>query len=53
MTKINKNLYLDSKKIKEWESFCEINFKTTRILSKIITEAMDMYIQEYNKKKFK
>lgn len=45
--KKNKTLSLEEKDIKRWEKFCETNFRTKRVLSKIMTEAMEQYIKNY------
>lgn len=45
--KINKNLYFEVQDINKWEDFCEKNFKTKRVLSKIMTEAMEQYIENF------
>jgi len=47
--KIDKNLYFEESDVRRWELFCEKNFKSKRVLSKIITEAMEEYIENFNK----
>lgn len=44
---IDKHLYLQKKDVEKWERFCEDKFKTKRVLSKIVTEAMEEYIKNY------
>lgn len=45
--KVPKNLYFFPKDIKKWEKFCLDNFGSERVLSKIVTEAMDEYIENF------
>lgn len=42
-----KNLRFEPEKLVEWDAFLEENFKTKRVLSKIMTEAMDQYIKNF------
>ena len=44
---IPKTLYFQEEKVIDWEQFCKDNFKTKRVLSKIVTEAMDQYIKNF------
>jgi len=46
--KIKKTLFLDENDVDKWEKFCEKNFKTKRVLSKIVTEAMEEYIKNFD-----
>lgn len=45
MTKKPKTLFLDDKDTEEFEKYCLKKFKTKRVLSKIITEAMFDYME--------
>jgi hypothetical protein len=45
-----KNLWLDDKDVERWEKFCLYHFKTKRVLSKIISEAMEQYIENFDRK---
>lgn len=45
---IKKTLYLNKEDVLKWEEFCMKNFKTKRVLSKVITEAMEEYIENFN-----
>ena len=47
------NMFFKEEDYKKWEQFCEKNFKTKRVLSKIMTEAMEEYIENYIKIKRK
>ena len=47
--KIDKHLYLEDSDVERWEKFCEYNFKSRRVLSKIVTEAMEEYIINFEK----
>ena len=49
MVKIGKNLFFEVEDVNFWEEFCEKNFKTKRVLSKVIKEAMDEYIENFEK----
>lgn len=40
-------LYLDQDDVLRWEEFCEYYFKSKRVLSKIVSEAMEEYIENY------
>ena len=42
-----KNMYFSKENILKWEKFCEDNFRSKRVLSKIMTEAMDEFIKNY------
>lgn len=42
-----KNMYFSQDNIDKWEKFCKDNFKTKRVLSKVMTEAMDQYIVNF------
>ena len=42
-----KNLRFEPKKLEEWDEFLLKNFKTKRVLSKVMTEAMDQYIKNF------
>ena len=33
--------------LKEWDKFCEKNFKSRRVLAKVIKEAMEQYIKNF------
>lgn len=46
---IKKTLYLSKNDVINWEEFCKKNFKTKRVLSKVITEAMEEYIENFDK----
>jgi len=45
--KVKKTLSLEEQDVIKWEEFCLKNFKTKRVLSKVITEAMEEYIKNY------
>ena len=45
--KENKTLYLEKTDIEKWEEFCKKHFKTEKVLSKIVTEAMAQYMENY------
>ncbi len=45
--KVPKTIYLEKSDLKAWELFCEEKFKTKHVLSKIITEAMEEYLENY------
>ena len=45
--KVPKNLYFEDSDVNDWEKFCEDKFKSKRVLSKIMTEAMAQYIENY------
>jgi hypothetical protein len=51
MGKIQKTLYFEIKDIEKWENFCLKQFKTKRVLSKILSEAIEEYIVNFNLKK--
>ena len=42
-----KNMYFSVDKITEWEKFCKDKFNSERVLSKVMTEAMDQYIENF------
>lgn len=44
---IKKTLYLKKEDVLKWEKFCEKNFKSKRVLSKVLTEAMEDYIENF------
>ena len=43
------NLYFEEDDVKRWEEFCKHHFKTKRVLSKIMSEAMEQYIENFEK----
>ena len=45
---IKKTLYFKEEDVNKWENFCLEKFKTKRVLSKIVTEAMEDYIYNFN-----
>lgn len=42
-----KTLYFEDTDVEKWEAFCETKFKTKKVLSKIIAEAMEQYIENH------
>jgi len=51
--KIKKTLYLEEQEVVNWEQFCKDNFKTKRVLSQVMTEAMEQYIENFYEIKYK
>ena len=47
--KIKKTLYLNQEDVNRWEKFCLFHFKTKKVLSKVISEAMEEYIENFEK----
>jgi hypothetical protein len=47
--RIKKTLYLVKDDVDRWEKFCLFHFKTKRVLSKIMSEAMEEYIENFEK----
>jgi len=45
-----KHLYLKPSDVNRWEKFCLHNFKTKRVLSKVMSEAMEEFIENFEKK---
>ncbi len=45
----NKTPYIDEDYHEAWVKFCVANFKTKKVLSKIITEAMELYMVNFER----
>lgn len=44
-------LYFEEEDYERWQKFCQFNFKSKKVLSKIMTEAMEEYIINFEKLK--
>ena len=40
-----KNMYFKPEDVDKWEKYCEQKFKSKRVMSKVMTEAMEEFIQ--------
>ena len=47
MVKVPKNMYFEREDVERWEAFCEHNFKTKKVLSKVMSESMEQYIENF------
>jgi hypothetical protein len=41
------NMYFEKEDVERWEAFCEHYFKSKRVLSKVLSEAMEEYIKNF------